>query len=170
MIPLTPIYFTTCSEYSLPKARTRISPLLILRFDQIYIPILVDAWGTQSRSKKTDRKSFQFELESKLSTGRERFVSFLHSRDVSPPAPTQSRYPKVFLQISEQPYLRSTYWHFTIFTPSSIRQLLSASSMIWKTWDLSQANIYTHEHEWELLKPFSREKSLCQYDKHPTAQ
>lgn len=125
---------------------------------------------TSRGQKKLIEKAFQFELESKLSTGRERFVSFLHSRDVSLPAPTQSRYPKVFLQISEQPYLRSTYWHFTIFTPSSIRQLLSVSSMIWKTWDLSQAHIFTPEHEWEILKPFSREKSLCQYEKHPTAQ
>lgn len=53
MIPLTPIYFTTGSEYPLPKAGTPISFLLVLRFDQIYIPILVDAQGTQSRSKKT---------------------------------------------------------------------------------------------------------------------
>lgn len=42
--------------------------------------------------------AFQFELESKLSTGRERFASFLHSGDVrvSQPAPTQSRYFKSF--------------------------------------------------------------------------
>lgn len=84
MIPLTPIYFTTSSEYTLPEARTQISFLLILRFDQFYIPVLVDAWGTQSRSKNPllIERAFQFELESKLSNGRERFVSFLHSRDV----------------------------------------------------------------------------------------
>lgn len=69
---------------------------------------------------------------------------------------------QVFLQISQQPYLRSTYWHFTVFTPWSIRQFLSGTPMIWKTWDLSQAHIFTPEHEWEILKPFSREKSLCQ--------
>lgn len=164
MIPLTPIYFTTSPEYTLPEARTQISFLLIFRFDQIYIHILVAAWGTQSRSKLLMKTAFQFELESKLSTGRERFVSFLHSEDVK--SLTASSYTikilQVFLQISQQPYLRSTYWHFTVFTPWSIRQFLSGTPMIWKTWDLSQAHIFTPEHEWEILKPFSREKSLCQ--------
>lgn len=69
---------------------------------------------------------------------------------------------QVFLQISDMPYLRSTYWHFTIFTLSSMRQFLSGTSMIWKTWDMSQAHTFTPEHEWEILKPFSREKSPCQ--------
>lgn len=82
MIPLTPIYFTTSSEYTLPEARTQISFLLILRFDQFYIPVLVDAWGTQSRSKNPFWQKQLFSLSWSQSFLMEGKGLFLHSRDV----------------------------------------------------------------------------------------
>lgn len=97
---------------------------------------------------------FQFGLNSKLSTGSERFVCLLHFRDitrVSLPAPTPSRYFKI-LQILKEPKVLTD---ISLFLLPQVSGSYFFLELLWHT-NRGTCDMYKYSHlsnEQEILMP-----------------
>lgn len=115
IIPLIPVYFTKSLENTFPETRIQIS----YSFSDLIQAIFMSWWLPE----ETDpgqwsllmKMAFQFGLDSKLSTGSERFVCFLHSRDITRvllPPPTWSRHFKSYCKSQNNLKYLLTFHYF----------------------------------------------------------